>query len=90
MENKFNIGIGIESFDFDLSFGLPGQLLDAVMNSSIVRLLGGFVCVMLAFMFGIMFIIGSVGLIHGKKTGQNVVVESQTEMAIEAADENIE
>ncbi|MGR3219133.1 MAG: hypothetical protein ACUZ8H_04850 [Candidatus Anammoxibacter sp.] len=91
MGDDNNIEFGVKDFSLDLSFSMPGQLLDAVMYSGIVRLLGGLVCVMLAFLFGIMFIIGGVSLINGKKAEQKVVVvESQDGVAGEAVNENVE
>ena len=91
MDKESDIGFGVKSIEFDLSFSIPGQLLDAVMGSGIVRLLGGFACVMLAFMFGVMFIIGSVGILNGKRAEQNVIaVENQNEMTIDAINENTE
>lgn len=92
MEKESKIGFGIESFNFNLGFSGPRKLLDSIMHSDIVRLLGGLVCLLLAFVFFSMFFIGSVGLLKNKKSDQiseaTVAIEEHAEMSEEHEEES--
>lgn len=49
------------------------EFLDKVMTSNVVVGAGAFVSFLLAAAFGIMFIIGGVGLVKGKSSGETAV-----------------
>lgn len=80
MEKESNIGLGAESLELGFSFFGLQNLLDSIMTSAIVRVFAWLVCVLLAIVFGVMFIIGSADLLKSKKAaGSAVTIENQIE-----------
>ncbi len=83
IEDNPTIGFGAESFEFSMNsmFRIP-ELLNYIMQSFLIRGVAGLACVALAFLFGVMFLVGSAGLIKGKGGGEpkeSVVAVSQIE-----------
>lgn len=66
-QKESNIGLGVESLELGFSFFGLQNLLDSIMTSAIARVFAWLVCVLLAIVFGIMFIIGSADLLKSKK-----------------------
>ena len=83
-DSENDISFGAERFSFGFSFLLTKGLMDKITGSSLGQLIGSFLMFLLAAMFGIMFIIGSVGLFKGKKSAEPVVTtEVQEDWAAE-------
>ena len=78
-ENEDAISIS----DVDVQMLDLDEGLNEIMSSNFIRGIGVFVSLLLAVGFGVMFIIGTVGLVKGKNSGE-VSVEA---IAVEANEE---
>lgn len=81
--------VNVHMFDFDLQ-----DFLSKLMTSSIVRGAGTLVSLLLAFVFGVMFLVGGIGLVKGKhseKSGaESVAVEAVEEETVEISGDDAE
>ncbi len=74
-DDENDISFGAERFSFGFSFLLTKNLMEKITGSSIGQWIAALLILMLAAMFGIMFIIGSAGLLKSEKRIETVTIE---------------
>ncbi len=90
-ENESVDGIEVSSLDVHMLDLEVKSFLEKIMTSNIIRGAGTLLVLALGLMFGIMFLIGSVGLLKSKSGTENVAaVESVEEGAVEESEEESE
>ena len=81
--------VNVHMFDFGLK-----DILSKLMTSNVICGAGTFVSLLLAFAFGVMFLIGGVGLVKGKHSAKNgaesAVVEASHEESAEISGDDAE